>query len=823
MLAWYKDIQGDEAVGTWRVNLATAMMTDNPSAMLYISSPSVCPNPPTHPASGWLMINEDTTHSPKPNFVQKNGLLCRAVTPTIKSAADATRREPDDENATQMSNDDDEMSPDDDMSGDTRRGSDPSAASNATHLTAVKLEEDGQRSFSTQVPTTEERGWFMDLDQAIHQAYADGAPVWVTDGRGGNEPRKTRHLFASHNLKHGARIDFYRGLTKDDLRNKIWVTWLPYLPVYHMRVTASHGCDSVETAGNAMEIVAGLAYAASCDGTNLYLGQSIEWASEESRTMWARAWEYCALLGLKVSEAGRVSGPPAIEYPALVLCPHITYGDDASWTSCPGECGFWNDGLMGHNYCCDTCAQKPGTHSKGCRRTLGRISPGDDIAPTAASLCEHAQDPATCKVCEGSVVPGTACPGLSHFMPCIGVDNVAQPIMLHEAPDAIGYTIADSSMRMMVDDPQPRCYHCAARYIWVFSIPGCAILPNATDYTCSTWHMAWQIIGGLSTRSRIYVVPCNDSINGPWGNGDRATAQEKIYDAVRELIRTLPTVHEVVAELNLHMNDVFLTDHMHMTRAATKKIHACYWRHIDRIQHLDGEETTHVPIMVWDFNASTRHMNDEILQHKSFWKTVTAWGLATPSSTDVCPESGEREKQRVYLNRLLIRKEPQQSWYKASRLKTIRYKNPAGKDPVTGSGWLHSDESKLDASDESDEQWWPGRESSQCKLHKGLIVSHSAVEALAAKEGWPENSSAIHWKAALMSVGHHCHHSRPIAIRTMVTNAARNYRMLFACYIQYYASIDPAQHLCRGREASTGITRALAEAAVSTPVQDDDD
>ena len=53
---------------------------------------------------------------------------------------------------------------------------------------------------------------FEELDAAIDKACQHGAPLWISPGQGGNEPRWRQHNFFKHNLIEGARIDFYRGI-----------------------------------------------------------------------------------------------------------------------------------------------------------------------------------------------------------------------------------------------------------------------------------------------------------------------------------------------------------------------------------------------------------------------------------------------------------------------------------------------------------------------------------------------------------------------------------------------------------------------------------
>ena len=108
-------------------------------------------------------------------------------------------------------------------------------------------------------------------------------------------------------LVHGARIDFYRGTAQDDLCNNTWSNWLGRLPLYerlagHMWSGATEPREAplsvacLKARGNAMEIVVGLAWAASTDGTNLREGHTIEW--DGSREAWIEAWTHFNVRGL---------------------------------------------------------------------------------------------------------------------------------------------------------------------------------------------------------------------------------------------------------------------------------------------------------------------------------------------------------------------------------------------------------------------------------------------------------------------------------------------------------------------------------------------
>ena len=76
-------------------------------------------------------------------------------------------------------------------------------------------------------------------------------------------PRKRLHSFVRHNLKDSARIDFYRGKPQHDLTNWLWSQWFHRSPGYRGRL-AKFGLGQ-EAEGNAMEWLAGVAFAAATD------------------------------------------------------------------------------------------------------------------------------------------------------------------------------------------------------------------------------------------------------------------------------------------------------------------------------------------------------------------------------------------------------------------------------------------------------------------------------------------------------------------------------------------------------------------------------
>ena len=99
----------------------------------------------------------------------------------------------------------------------------------------------------------------------------------------------------------------------------------------------------------------------------------------------------------------------------------------------------------------------------------------------------------------------------------------------------------------------------------------------------------WRLQGGMLQKSRIYMVPAADSVRGNWGSGARAKAVKSVFDNVGKAIKMLPTVKEMMAELDLTEEKVFVWDWLHMTRDATRKIHDLL--EIHRSRHRNKESS----------------------------------------------------------------------------------------------------------------------------------------------------------------------------------------------------------------------------------------
>ena len=137
------------------------------------------------------------------------------------------------------------------------------------------------------------------LNAGLVRAYRSKFPHWHTSGAGYNVPERRVHRFEIHCLKHGARIDMYRGSTKDDLQNCDWKVWLDQMAdtwdFWRRHQNPSNLCQ----VANTMEISAGIAYAAACRGANLPADHSLIFSTKDSLDAWTDLWATFAALGLR--------------------------------------------------------------------------------------------------------------------------------------------------------------------------------------------------------------------------------------------------------------------------------------------------------------------------------------------------------------------------------------------------------------------------------------------------------------------------------------------------------------------------------------------
>ena len=156
-----------------------------------------------------------------------------------------------------------------------------------------------------------------------------------------------------------------------------------------------------------------------------------------------------------------------------------------------------------------------------------------------------------------------------------------------------------------------------------------------------------------------------------------------------------------------------------------EKDHArAYFDEISLDQRERGTTGSHVPIVIWDFNAGQQKIKDDWDTHQSFWIHLAGWAAA---------EGEEKRSAREVLSRALETAVLPGPAYYQWRDK------PQEPDPVE------------DTSDtELDGPWCPGLLASPTEL-QGVIVGSRVSTRRAADEGaWPFNNLGDFWRPVIM-------------------------------------------------------------------------
>ena len=325
-----------------------------------------------------------------------------------------------------------------------------------------------------------------------------------------------------------------------------------------------------------------------------------------------------------------------------------------------------------------------------------------------------------------------------------------QPTYVIGRTSQAGFTVSDSSMRRLVDSSEPSLHRIPVRGegqasthrdVWVYAIPGCAILPGATDWGVSTWHVFWKHQGGLLSRAKFFVVPQRHSVVGEWGSNTRHRLYTSVIEATGGQVITLPTVRETYDILGGTEAEVFGEDSVHMTPVWTRRIHDKYWQRIEEIMQ---QEKLHdsVPILIWDFNASSQHLKDDWQQHVEFWKLITKWGQTNWEEPLVKDTIRGKINSMIYRN-----KKPCPTWFKTSRAKNqdTKCKLQDGDEPRTTE--------RADISRDAQDRWCPGwSEGWDTATHPTIFASRTTTATLALRGGWPKGDDVETWKKILKAL-----------------------------------------------------------------------
>ena len=265
------------------------------------------------------------------------------------------------------------------------------------------------------------------------------------------------------------------------------------------------------------------------------------------------------------------------------------------------------------------------------------------------------------------------------------------------------------------------------REVWTYSVPGAVAVHSKKEDKVSTFKQFWDDHANCKSRFFPYFVPAKNSLATNWGSTNRAKTIDNLLWPLFKSGRaaTLSTVQEVFAKLGVPLDHAFVPgDHLHMTPAATKRITRAYFEEIKEDQLARGTTDTHVPIVIWDFNASTQSIKDDWDTHQSFWAHLAAWATA---------EGEEKRTASAVLSKALETAVlPGPEYYEWREGYNVR-------DPV-------DDTSDL----EIDDPWCPGMLASKVGI-QGVIVGSRAVARRAAAKGvWPSNDLAKFWRPTIM-------------------------------------------------------------------------
>ena len=115
---------------------------------------------------------------------------------------------------------------------------------------------------------------------------------------------------------------------------------------------------------------------------------------------------------------------------------------------------------------------------------------------------------------------------------------------------------------------------------------------------------------------------------------------QEVMDEVSGM-QVLPTVKDMIEELQMQQDEVFEWSPFYMTRKATKAVHDLCWKYIGK-DIAKRNASDEYPILIWDLESLTKHVAEErhdtleILRQQtadvgpqvSFWRTAVQWGLA---------------------------------------------------------------------------------------------------------------------------------------------------------------------------------------------------
>ena len=386
-------------------------------------------------------------------------------------------------------------------------------------------------------------------------------------------------------------------------------------------------------------------------------------------------------------------------------------------------------------------------------------------------------------------------------------------------PERMGVTIADSSCRSLVESGQPRVMEMItkvsshfpsgethSREVIVFCVPGVTAARSANPFNVSTFIHFWEFLGGCRNEFEIFLVPPERSVQNDWGGAKRAKQvrwlfREYVEDKRVTFLGNVLDALEAEADTTGHKDPnagVLWDDALHMTPDTTELVNMAMWQQIAKIQDERGSQEK-IPLLIWDFNASTDNMKKMESAHVSWWDAVTSWASA------VGPMRSTTQQQ---LNALVGTKEPEADYYK------VNLRKPHLKAALNTEGHKAR---VLEYEEMNSKQFNPMELMGECRTHEGVIVDRKEAETRAQAEKWPSEDDEEEMKLWLKAAWHMTGHVyRAAAFETLNTKLRGCRRLMIWGILQRFNI--PKREYAQAIEDARGATGETASG--SNPQQE---
>jgi hypothetical protein len=265
-----------------------------------------------------------------------------------------------------------------------------------------------------------------------------------------------------------------------------------------------------------------------------------------------------------------------------------------------------------------------------------------------------------------------------------GVSVESRSTFLYMQPKAVGFSVGGSTLRRLVEDAESYARQAGRRCVYIYSAPGCQIIPDEEDGT-SVLSAFWKDQQVCQNQFVWYASPREEAKEKPFGHV-WAPLSVSIYDCLSftmqkkrpGLIRRCderlgetfiwtPTINVFPAELgdrvdgNTPDRPSAYEDAMHLHRKATVELWAARWEWIEDDLAARGWDRTHVPIDFFEYNSAQKQlMQAEIFEQQAdMMANLVGWSGAEPG----------REELRLRFNSKHTFRLPGADYFKVNRTK----------------------------------------------------------------------------------------------------------------------------------------------------------